>query len=285
MINFRRLRSASPLFALVLLSSGVSAQTLTAPPALDQILRQLQANLDRYDAHVPSFFCDEHVVSQVTPNRREDTAVTDSIFRLKRTANKDRTFSLAESREVRLVNGKPATSQDISGPSVISGAFEGGLVVVSLNQTSCMNYSLQRIHANRPGDPYVIRFASVLNPDNKANCILQEEGKGRVVIDPKSMQITRMELDTPHHVINPETSNSPAVIGPWKITVDYAPVQFGLETFWLPARISSFVTGGSGTFHEVEWSFRATYRNFHKLEVKSRVVSAPDLAAPSSKVQ
>lgn len=285
MVNVRRLHFTSAIPAAFLFGLCAIAQSPTAPPTLDEILRELQANLDRYDAHVPSFFCDEHVVSQVTPGGPGDTVVTDSIFRLKRITNKDRTLSLGESREVRTVNGRPAASQDMAGPSVLSGAFEGGLVVVSLNQASCMNYSLQRIRANHPADPYVVRFASVLNPGNRADCFLQEDGKGRVFIDPKSMQITRMEIDTPHHVINGETPYSPAIVGPWNIAVDYAPVKFGADTFWMPAAIASATSSGAGTFHKSEWSFRATYRNFHKLEVKSRVLAAPDATSPPSRVQ
>lgn len=107
-------------------SSALRAQqqeTLT----LDKILDRLDANLNYYDARLPSLFCDEHVASsQVEPGMRDVTAVADSVFRLKRTLQPDHTVSLVESREIQLVDGKPATSQAHYDPTVLNGAFEGG---------------------------------------------------------------------------------------------------------------------------------------------------------------
>lgn len=185
-------------------SSALCAQQAKVP-TLEEILQRLEANLNHYDTGVPSLFCDEHVNSQVEPGPRDQDTITDSIFRLKRTATANHTTTLVESREIKNVNGKPATSQDMDGPTMLSGAFEGGLAVVSLSQTACMNYALQRINKNRPTEPYIVRFATVLTPQNIANCLLQEDSKGRAFIDPASMQITHLELTTPRHVLTPRT--------------------------------------------------------------------------------
>jgi hypothetical protein len=249
-------------------------------PTIDDILERLQSNLDHYDNAVPSFFCDEHVVSQVFPSQAHQDAVTDSVFRLKRVVNPDRTTTLDESREVKTVNGKPATSQDIGGPSVLSGAFEGGLAVVSLNQRACMRYTLERIKRSGPPVPYVVRFATDLRPGSSADCLLQEKSQGRVLIDPATMQITHMELTTPHHTIAPESYYASKVVGEWVISVDYAPVVLDGQTFWMPATIASRATSAKGTYHAIVWSFRATYRNFHKLEVTSRILPAGEAPAP-----
>lgn len=167
-MTFRASSRAISFVALIGLSSALCAQqakTLT----LEEILQRLDTNLNHYDAKVPSFFCDEHVVSEVEHNSRiEDTAVTDSIFRLKRTPNPDDTTALVESREIKTVDGKPATSKNMDGPATLSGAFEGGLAVVSLKQAACTNYKLQRVHKNRPSDPYVVSFATLLTPQNTA---------------------------------------------------------------------------------------------------------------------
>jgi hypothetical protein len=273
----RNSHHAATLLALLLLSARLQAQPPKSP-SLESILQHLQSNLDRYDATLPSFFCDEHVVSQVTPGLPNQNTVTDSIFRLKRVVNRDRTSSLDESREVKAVNGKPATSQDIGGPTILDGAFEGGLAIVSLTQTACINYELERTQHKDPVAPYIIRFASVLTPQNSAACILHEESKGRVFIDPATLQITRLELTTPHHAIDPERSYESPTMGDRVLSVDYAAVQLDEQTFWMPAAISSTVTTGRGTFHAVVWSFKATYRNFHKLEVTSRILPATEPA-------
>lgn len=271
--------TAISLVAFLGFSSALCAQRAKAP-SLEEILERLEANLNHYDTSVPSLFCDEHVVSQVEPDVRNPETITDSVFRLKRTANPDHTTTLVESREIKTVNGKPATSQDIDGPTLLNGAFEGGLAVVSLNQTACMNYTLQRINRNRPAEPYIVRFATVLTPQNSAKCLLQENSKGRVFIDPASMQITHLELTTPRHVINSGNSYGSPGVGKRDLTVDYAPVLLGGDTFWMPSTITMRVTSGSGTFHMIVWSFRATYRNYHKLEVKSRILPGFDVPAP-----
>ena len=258
-------------------SSTLWAQRVKTP-TMEEVLQRLDANLNHYDTRVPSVFCDEHVVSQMSgPDQRDDDTITDSIFRLKRIPSADRTTTtLVELREIKSVNGKPPTEATMNGPSLLSGAFEGGLAVVSLNQTACMKYTLQRINKNRPAEPYVVRFSTVLTPENSSGCILQENSKGRVFIDPASMQITRLELTTPRHVIIPSVSYESPVIGKRELTADYAPVLLGGETFWMPSTISMRNTSGSGTFHVSIWSYHATYSNYHKMEVTYRILPGGD---------
>jgi hypothetical protein len=264
------------LIALLGFSSALHAQG-AKNPTLGEILQRLEANLDRYDAAVPSFFCDEHAISsrvqRITPDRN---TVTDSVFRLKRTLQPDRTTSLEELREIKSVNGRPATSQQMEGPALASGIFEGGLAVVSLSQTACMNYTLEKIDRNHPAKPYVVRFATVVTPENSGDCVLQEESKGRVFIDPASMQVTRLEITTPHHTIVDEDASASPIVGRRELTVDYTPVPLGGENFWLPSEINMRNTSDSGTFHLIVWTFRATYRNYHRLEVKSRILDGPE---------
>ncbi|HEY6447259.1 MAG TPA: hypothetical protein VIY53_12430 [Acidobacteriaceae bacterium] len=241
-------------------------------PTLEEVLQRLDANLHHYDAAVPSLFCSEHAVSQVWPGSANENTVTDSVFRLRRTAAPGRTAALVESREIQKVNGKPATSQNIDGPTLLSGVFEGGLAVVSLSQRACMGYELEPVKRNRPAAAYVVRFATLPTAGNSANCLLQESSKGRAFIDPGSMQITHLELTTPHHVIAPADAWSPPVTGKRVLAVDYAPVELGGGTFWMPATITMQAIRGANSFHRTVWSFEATYSNYHKLEVTTRIV-------------
>jgi hypothetical protein len=275
-----RTLSAAILFVTVLaFSSALCAQeqeTLT----LDRILDRLDANLNYYDGRLPSLFCDEHVVSsQVEPGTRDVNTVADSVFHLKRIPQPDHTVSLVESREMQLVDGKPATSQAHYDPTMLSGAFEGGFAVVSRSQTACMSYSLQRTKKGRPSEPYIVRFATVLTPQNSAGCLLQENSSGRAFIDPVSLQVTRLELTTPHHVIIPGSSFISPIEGRRDLSVDYAPVVLGGETFWMPSAITMRNVSGSGTFRMMIWSYKATYRNYHLMEVTSRIL--PGGAAPA----
>jgi hypothetical protein len=162
----RAASAAIPIVAILGFSSGPCSQPAKTP-TLGEILRRLEANLSRYDTGLPSIFCDEHAVSRVIPTVRDQDTVTQSIFRVKRMPNPDHTTTLVESREIKTVDGKPAISQKIDGPTLLSGAFEGALAVVSLTQTACMNYTLERANRAQPdksrlADPYVVRFATVL---------------------------------------------------------------------------------------------------------------------------
>jgi len=217
----------------------------------------------------------------MVPDIHNRETVTDSVFRLKRTPQPDHTTTLEESREVKTVNGQPATRQEIDGPSIVRGAFEGGLAVVSLNQTSCMNYTLQRINRNDAKAPIIIHFASVLTPENRGGCLLHENGRGQVFLDRATMQVTRMELTTPHHTIIPTNEMGyGAIVGDWVLSVDYAPVVLDGKSFWMPATINSRSTSGRGTFHPIVWTFRANYSNYHKLEVTSRILPFDGTIAP-----
>jgi hypothetical protein len=256
-------------------SPGLYAQKAKAP-TLDDVLGRVESNLQRYDTRLPSLFCDEHIVSsQMEQGQSDENTVVDSVFRVKRSSVSGRVTALEESREIEKVDGKPATSQNLDGPTLLSGAFEGGLAVVSLDQKACMRYELERPKRSRPNGPYVVRFATVLTPQSSSDCLLQEKSKGRVSIDPVSMQITHMEINTPHHTIIHGSAYTSPVVGPREVTVDYGPVLLGGETFWLPSAIDMRAVRGPGTFHMSVWSFRATYRNYHKLEVTSRIVAAP----------
>lgn len=270
-MGYRRLFATITLVALVGVSFALNAQQQKAP-TLDEILKRLEANLNHYDNRLPSLFCDEHVVSRIEPSAGNRDTVTDSVFRLKRTSSPNHTAALVESREIKSVNGKSPESQSMKGPSLLSGAFEGGLAAVSLSQKICMKYELEKIKGDRPDEPYVISFVTALTPENRDDCLLQEKSKGRVLIDPASMQITHLELTTPHHLIIPGNAYVAPVVGERKLSVDYAPVELGGESFWLPSSIRSRDAGDTHTFHPTTWSYEATYHNYHRLEVTSHIL-------------
>jgi hypothetical protein len=261
------------------------------PITLDDVVDRLQVNLDSYEKLIPSFLCDEHLDSTVhqnggTPAVNFDPAmhqdggasavnietIAESIFRLKRDEHDDHTVFLNESREIRTIDGLAADGREIDAPSIVSGFFSGGMAVVSDDERQCMNYTLEPI---KPGKPIVVRFSSVAAGVRPSSCILQEDGSGRVVIDPASMQISRVEFKIPHHVDFSSGPKGPKTITRWNVAVDYAPVKLDNRIFWLPRTVQS--DSNSST---VDWSFRATYRNYHKLEVTSRIILPGDAPKP-----
>lgn len=267
-----RLRNLATAVAVV----GILAPVVRAEksaPKLEDILGALQAHLETYDKDVPSFFCDEHAVSEMFPGTRRDIAVTDSVFRLKRVEDANHTTSFLESREPKSANPVPAVTPSADPPAVIDGIFEGALAVVSASQQACMKYQLRR----PKDDAIVIEFNTQFNGEKgtrlRQGCVLQEKARGRAYIDPATLQIKRLELTAPRHVIHDDRPQwLEPLKGEWLVSVDYAPVLLGRKTFWMPTAINSRVTSNPNSFHSRTWIFKGTYSNFHKLEVNSRVV-------------
>lgn len=272
-----RPRSAMGLAVIAVLGGGAAVcvpgiLAQNAKPDLGTMLKRLEGNLRHYDASLPSLFCDEEMVALLMqPGERDDRTVTDSVFRLKREAASGSATALVESREVETVDGRPASSQHVHAPTVLSGLFEGGLDVVSLSQANCMNYALERSRKQNGQLRFVVGFSTFVPADHAEDCFLQEASKGRVFIDPATMQVARLEITTPHHVIEDGDAYSPQVIGRRELEVDYAPVELGGESFWLPSTITMRNLTGSG-FHQTVWFYRATYKGYRRLRVTSHIV-------------
>jgi hypothetical protein len=231
------------------------------PPTLNEILLRLENNLNHYYKDVPNFFCHEHVVSSMTYAKKHPSTVTDSVFRVVRSPS----GTLTESHEIQAINGTPARGEQVGGPAIVSGVFTGSLDTVSLSQNACMSYTLQPIDPEHPNQPYVIQFTTLPNTQPRPECALKEQGSGRVLVDPTTMQVTRLELRAPNHVINS------AETGIWQVSIDYAPVSFVGKTFWMPSTVTS-AAFPNGAYTPIVYSFSARYSDYHKLEVTSHIV-------------
>jgi hypothetical protein len=67
------------------------------------------------------------------------------------------------------------------------------------------------------------------------------------------------------------------LVGRWDVTVEYAPVLLGGKSFWLPTKVSDRMRS---SLVRNRWSYDATYSNYHKLEVTSRILPASGAPAP-----
>jgi hypothetical protein len=251
-------------------------------PNLDDILLRLKQNLDQYLTTLPSFFCNEHVVSQMRHElsvKSFRNTVTDSIFRIKRTPSQDPMSTLVESRNDQRINGTPTEGEGVKGPSILSGAFTGGLAFVSIDQKACVGYNLNLIDpdpkSNRNRVVYEVDFASLPKSERPSSCVISEDVVGSALIDSENMQIDRIELTVPRRIVvpashNPERAASEVIDGTWAVSVDYASVLLGDKPFWMPKAITSILTN-SGS-NPIIWSFTAQYNNYHKLEVTSHVL-------------
>jgi hypothetical protein len=276
--NLRRLLLSAIAFVAGCHSLACLCQS--APPlTVDTVVAKLQTNLDAYDKSIPSFFVDEHIESfkhdfaARGASAANYETIAESLFRLKRTVDPaTNTYSLDESRDIRIIDGKPANGRDIDAPTMLTGAFSGGLAVVSQDQKTCMSYTLGPV---KPRKLIVVRFASLPDPQRAQDCILAEPGSGSVWIDPASMQIVRIKVLVPRHILTPfnkEGQKDLPTITRWNVQVIYKPVVLNSHTFWLPATITSLCSND-----RTEWSFRGVYRNYHLLEVHSRIIMPDDM--------
>jgi hypothetical protein len=245
---------------LVFTALVVSAQQLPASTLAD-ILHHLQDNLDQYQKFVPSFYCSEHVVSDANYGGERQYRATDSSFRVARGP----AGRLIESREIKSINGTPVRGQHLDGPVTLGGVFTGGLVPVSESERACMHYTLQS-NASAQADKFlVIHFNKLPEAENKQGCVLKEDGAGLVLVDPATMQVTKMELQAPHHTLNTGEH------GLWKIVIDYAPTALAGKTFWMPTVLNSTLVTDDKKSPTI-YSYFAHYYDYHKLEVTSRIV-------------
>jgi len=227
----------------------------------------LQENFREYLRTVPSLFCDEKVRSEFGLANVEPKSVhslTESTFRLQRRLTVERKLDLLESRDVRKVDGKPVARGAIAGPALLSGAFGTGLSVVTSSEQKCLAFKMHPNLTRFPPHRIVIDFAVLPNAPNDATC-LDGKSRGKVFLDPETLHIRRIEM------IRPDYEIVPKMRGEWKWSVDYDVVSLGGRPFWLPKTIDSDAT--SYGLNPLTWTFSAEYRNYHKLEVTSHIVT------------
>jgi hypothetical protein len=248
-----------------------TAQANAPQPSLQEILLHLQENAWDYLANVPDFFADERVVSLLKQEGARDTkATTDSVFRLVRSKGIGEAHTFSESREVKLVNGKSAKGEDLHGPTIFTGGFSTGLTVVSLEMARCYGYTLEPSALLDKSPAIPIRYALRNDLVSEDGCPTDKQS-GRAWIDPATLHLLRVEMTTPNYKDN----NGHRVLWTW--TIDYAPTAIDNKQFWMPRTITSRADANdaSGT-----WLFTATYSNYHKLNVSSRIITDVDKNTP-----
>jgi hypothetical protein len=254
------------VFALCCLS--LTAQQSTPRP-IDEVLKQMGEHLIHFDKRISSVFCEEHVDSQLSSETGDEAVSRDFTFRLKRTRDAHGELSFVESRDRKEESSPDRSTHDKELPSTLDGGFESALALISPEQAQCLRYKLTTGKGTDRHDQ--VSFETTKASADVSSCILNEASHGVAAIDPRTHQLSHLEIVTPKHLIERGLWYSRRVIGKRTIAVDYAPTLLGDEMFWLPTLISMHATGGEGTFHAATWSYQATYRGCHKTEVNVRL--------------
>jgi hypothetical protein len=260
----RILPRLGPASSLCLLAyfAAVAAQAQQPTSALEQILTRVEANTEQYKASVPSFVCDERIISQeFRDGKLKHETTVDALFRVTRSASQ--TTILNESREVKAIDGKPSSNNKINMPISFSGGFSGALAkFLSADHRQCFDYAPDSAAAAAAGTTaftFTAREAAAKEP----NCSTIQPGTtGKFVIDSASMQVTHIERTVPYPV-----GKDAGVLG--TASVDFAPVTLSGRSFWLPFTVTAFT---SETPKTNAFRFTAHYSNYHRFAASSTIL-------------
>jgi hypothetical protein len=268
-LRFPRLTSvvlATSLAAVCFAQQPAAAAPDPQARSLHDILVRLQSNLTDYLTNVPSFFCDERVISnRKQPGLPDKRTTTDSVFRLRRDSKLGKPV-LTESREIKTVDGSRANGEELHGPSILNGVFASGASIVSMEMSRCFNYKLEPPGTLNKAPAIIISFNAKPKIPSNESCLNVESQSGRAFIDPVTLHTERVETHIPNHQVSPNLK----VLWTW--AVDYAPVSLANRQFWMPKAIVSKAVANDAS---ATWEFNANYSNYHKLTVTSHIVTDP----------
>jgi hypothetical protein len=249
---------------LMFLAAASAAAQTTTPP-VEEVLAHARAHVAATLATLPSVFCDEKISSTEIHNGRVFRSMTfDSVISVrKKSSGED---SLTESREVRLVNGKPPKEgKKYVLPITINGGF--GLLFNSFLSSAYDKCNTYRIMSSGDSTGNLLGLEVTRKADSKkiAGCeTLSESAVDRFWLDPASYEIQRIE--TMARIPN-SSQGFKTVTG----RNDFTMVQFGAKSYPLPtsARVNVTMEPESSE----GFAFDAHYSNCHKFEVSSSILS------------
>ena len=231
-------------------------------PTLGQILTHIEANTEQYKASVPSFLCDEHIVSQEIHDGkiRHETTV-EALFRVTRSPSQRGV--LEESREVT-VDGKPAGNSRLKMPIAFTGGFSGALEkFLSADHRQCFDFApdpaAPKPKAGTAAFIFTAREAAAKDPSCAS---IQPGTTGKFVIDSATLQVTHIERTVPYPI-----GKDRDVLG--TASVDFAPVTLSDKSFWLPFMVSAST---SETPKTTAFRFTAHYSNYHRFAASSTIL-------------
>ena len=231
---------------------------LTVPRSADEVVGAVSQNVKEFQDLLPDFVCDEKITSAAYEYGKVTKMKTvDSIFTAVQKSSPgpgNGRAAFTESREIVAIDGK-ATSRHARMPTLptqFTGGFSGLLsMTFSPDNLQAQHYVL----ADKPAEDgnLLVQFTtkdgqqklgSFLNGQSFLN-----KDAGRAWIDPRTMQVVRLERDF---------LNLPRNLTRLTNTVDYGPVTIGDRKFWMPraVRIDSTERNVKKT-----GSYTATYSN------------------------
>jgi hypothetical protein len=253
-----------PAQAIVFLVATLAGAQEPAP-STQEVLSHARANIAATVATLPDVFCDEKIDSSELNNGKVKRKMTfDSVVAARRLSGGD--SGLTESRDVRLVDGKPPKQgKRYVLPFTLNGGF--GIHFSSFLSAAYDQCNLYRIVEgdSSTGDLIGLEVSRKVNSKQIAGCEgLSADAVYRFWLDRLSYGIRRVETVD----LIPDGSR-----GFKSLTRrnDFAVVQLGPKSYLQPASVRAIVTIEPESSEQ--FSFEAHYSNCHKFEVTSDIVS------------
>jgi len=239
--------------------------SLSQSPKLEQMLPQIQQHVKDFELLLPDFICDETIISrELDGGIIHHETVIESTFRgiQHRDEEKDRPFT--ESREIKSVDGHPPIQgQPLKGPFFFGGGFSSVLdEVFSQKNQPYFNYRVAGLEKIEGKVVFVINFET---KEGQREILYRDisgiraavQGKGKAWIDPRSMNVVRVEF----HYLNPPVNE-----GVLEVSIDYAPVVINGREFWMPKTVTAEQTVPNPK-HPLGGQYIASYSNYHQFNV------------------
>jgi hypothetical protein len=257
----------------VALLVAIEANAQKPDRSIQEVLRQLRANMDSSVSKLPDVFCDEHLDSYESRDGKVRHEVTvDSVIEARRQSGDSEEF--AEERHVNLLNGKPSEGRRrIDLQFSIAGGF--GSVFrsyVASDFEQCNQYKLLpspdagshliSLEVRRNGGARGVKPCAGLNFSAFATFWL----------DAETLDIQRFQMVIPN-------AHLPHGFDVVKSTTDYRLVPLGAKSYLLPAKVHATATKPGGSDELV---YDADYKNCHRFGSSVRILTGtePDAEKP-----
>ncbi len=230
------------------------------PPTADVLLDRLYAYAEQYRAMLPSFECNESIISQRTAERGYRRAKAGRPLRVegmmreirKTPADLDDPFT--ERHQFTKVNGQPVRGE-FALPYFILGGFANLIGFHQSGERDCFSFRISPMPDGSKVRLQIDRKDDVSEPVCKGifadtHYVVVADAEGHILHSERTIPAETSEQQDEAYFA----------------AIDYAPQPFGERTFWLPTKFSSHDAAGTGRME-------AVYSNCHRYTGDMKILS------------
>ncbi len=250
MITFK-FRGICALLATTLLAGNPQVD-------LHEALQAAREHVQRLETSVPDFICDERIVSENYEHGKltRQTRAQAILTTLRMPEERPELFK--EERADMVINGKHTKRNEISGPFVWHGGpAYGDLHFLFNSDQSAVCLDRRLVGPAKLGEKDVLLIETHASSEvgrNKDCFGLHPDSADKIWLDAATFNVMRIES------YNPKTTPIPGAH--LSLTVDYQPVVFDGEEYWLPSHFISRLDLENTPQHQIYEAFYTRYRKF-----------------------